>query len=172
MKKFRLFLDKDIEETWLKEMSMKGWAFKNFFLGIYTFEACEPGQYHYQIDLLDNWNGNKYEFSSFMEDSGVEVVAQWYRWVYIRKRASDGPFEMYTDSESKIAQYSRIKNFFFVILLIEIICFGIELMGATQKGDAWMWLLTGLIGILVIALLKVVWKCKWKIEQLKNQGEY
>ncbi|MDF2520653.1 MAG: hypothetical protein K0R84_1281, partial [Clostridia bacterium] len=89
MLKFKMYFDKDVEEIWLKEMSNKGWAFKRFFLGFYTFEACEPGEYNYQIDLLDNWSGEKEDYASFMEQSGVEVISQWYRWVYIRKKASD-----------------------------------------------------------------------------------
>lgn len=102
MTKFRLYYDKDAEESWLNTMSRKGWAFKKFFLGFYSFEECEPGEYNYQIDILNSWNGDKTDFASFMEESGVEVISQWYRWVYIRKKASDGPFEMYTDIESKI----------------------------------------------------------------------
>ena len=72
----------------------------------------EPGEYIYQIDLLDDWMGDKKDFSEFMEDSGVEVVAQWYRWVFLRKRAEEGPFEMYTDIESKIVQYKRMEKYY------------------------------------------------------------
>lgn len=170
MKKFRLFFDKDEEEIWLKEMSVKGWAFKKFFLGVYNFEACEPGEYNYQIDLLNNWNGDKNDFTSFMADSGVEVVSQWYRWVYIRKKSSEGPFEMYTDQESKISQYRRIKKFFFVALIIEIICFFMELNAAIQTKSTMMWAFVVLLGVIVITLLRIFWKCKWKIQQLENEN--
>lgn len=168
MLKFKLYFDKDAEEAWLKEMSIKGWAFKKFFLGFYIFEACEPGEYNYQIDLLDNWKGDKKDFATFMEESGVEVISQWYRWVYIRKKASDGPLEMYTDSESKIAQYNRIKNFFKLGFVIELICFIIEINAAIRIGLSLYWLLTIMIGILGLTFLQMVWKCNWKIEQLKG----
>ena len=105
MLKFKLYYDKDEEENWLKKMCLNGWAFKSFFLGFYTFEKCEPGEYNYQIDLLDSWNGEKSDYKDFMKDAGVEIVSQWWRWVYLKKRASDGPFEMYSDAESKIVQY-------------------------------------------------------------------
>ncbi|MHC1721731.1 MAG: DUF2812 domain-containing protein [Aminipila sp.] len=169
MKKFRLYLDKDEEEKWLNEMSMEGWAFKKFFLGWYTFEASEPGEYYYQIDLLNNWDGNKKDFSCFMEESGVEVISQWYRWVFIRKKSSDGPFEMYTDGESKIAQYTRIKNFFFVGFLIELICLLIEINCAIQANTNTFWGFVLFLGMLVLVFLKMVWKCKWKIQQLKSE---
>lgn len=168
MLRFRLYFDKDEEQVWLKEMCLKGWGFKKFFLGFYTFEECEPGEYNYQIDLLDNWNGDKKNFASFMEESGVEVVGQWYRWVFIRKKASNGPFEMYTDLESKIAQYNRIRNFFTVALLIEIVCFIIIFNVAIKGGSLLVWILTVLIGIIISAFLKILWKCKDKVKELKR----
>lgn len=168
MLKFKLYYDKDAEEDWLKKMSLNGWAFKKFFLGFYTFEPCEPGEYNYQIDLLDNWNGDKDNYSSFMEDVGVEVVGQWWRWVYLKKKTADGPFEMYTDAESKIAQYKRIRNFFKVFFAIEIICFLMELVATINTGHYIGGIFTVLIGLISLALLRIVWKCKLKIEQFKR----
>ncbi|QHI71165.1 DUF2812 domain-containing protein [Aminipila terrae] len=169
MKKFKLYLDKDEEENWLNEMAKRGFAFNNFFLGIYSFEPCKPGEYNYQIDLLDNWHGDKSDFSCFMEDSGVEVVSQWYRWIFIRKKASEGAFQMYTDGESKIAQYTRIRNFFTVALIIEAICFLIELTCAVQNGASFIWTFVALLGLITLTFLRIVWKCNWKIKQLKNE---
>lgn len=167
MIKFRMSLDKDAEQVWLNEMANKGWAFKKFVLGFYTFEASEPGEYQYQIDLLDNWGGNKKDFASFMEESGVEVISQWYRWVFIRKKTADGAFEMYTDTESKIAQYSRIYKFFLVALVLEAICFSVEIWSATQTNSLLFWFFVAFIGLICLAFLRMVWKCKWKIQQLK-----
>lgn len=79
MKKVRFYLDKDEEQVWIQEMANKGWALKSFCLGVYTFEPCEAGEYIYQIDLLDNWNGDKRNFADFMSEMDVEVVSQWYR---------------------------------------------------------------------------------------------
>lgn len=52
MRKYRLYYDKDAEEIWLKDMCQKGWALKKYFLGLYTFEPCTPGEFNYQIDLI------------------------------------------------------------------------------------------------------------------------
>lgn len=169
MLKFKLYYDKDAEEVWLREMSLKGWAFKKFLLGFYTFEPCEPGEYNYQIDLLDNWSGNKSDYASFMVDLGVEVIDQWWRWVYLRKKAADGPFEMYTDAESKINLYRKIANFFKIFLVIEAICFFMELSVTIRTGDFIFGIFTLLLGTISLAILNVVWKCKWKIEQLSNE---
>lgn len=169
MLKFKLYYDKEEEEEWLKKMSLSGWAFKKFYLGFYTFKPCEPGEYNYQIDLLDNWNGNKADYASFMEDAGVEVISQWWRWVYLQKKTEDGPFEMYTDTESKIAQYSKIVKFFKIFLIIEIICFFMELMATFKTGDCIFGIFTVLLAMICLAILKIVWKSKCKIEQLKRE---
>ena len=169
MLKFKLYYDKDEEEDWLKKMSLSGWAFKKFYLGFYTFESCEPGEYNYQIDLLDNWNGNKADYASFMEDAGVEVISQWWRWVYLQKKIEDGPFEMYTDMESKITQYSKIMKFFKIFLAVEIICFLMELIATIKTGEFVFGIFTVLLAIICLAILKIVWKSKWKIEQLKRE---
>jgi len=169
MKKIRLFYDKDAEQDWLNRLSLQGWALDNYFLGVYTFVPCEPGEYIYQIDLLDNWSGDKKDFAAFMEDSGVEVVDQWYRWVFLRKKAADGPFEMYTDAESKISQYNRVINFFRIALIVEVICFFIEINAAIHTGNALLWFFTILLGLIVLAILRIVWKCKWKIEELNRE---
>ena len=169
MKKFRVYFDKDTEQDWIMEMSNQGWAFENFFLGVYTFKPSEPGEYIYQIDLLDDWMGDKKDFSEFMEDSGVEVVAQWYRWVFLRKRAEEGPFEMYTDIESKIVQYKRMEKFFLVILILESIIFLVEFLAAIRTRSMALIIATMLIGLIVMILFHNVLKCKEKIEALQKE---
>lgn len=169
MLKFKLYYDKDAEEEWLKNMCLNGWAFKKFFLGFYIFKKCEPGEFNYQIDLLDNWSGEKKDYSAFMEDAGVKVIGQWWRWVYLQKKASDGPFEMYTDIESKIAQYNKIKNFFQISFVLEAFCFFIELVSAIKTGYFIFGIFTVLLALISLAMLKIVWKCKWKIQQYKHE---
>lgn len=169
MKKFRVYFDKDTEQDWIMEMSNQGWAFENFFLGVYTFKPSEPGEYIYQIDLLDDWMGDKKDFSEFMEDSGVEVVAQWYRWVFLRKRAEEGPFEMYTDIESKIVQYKRMEKFFLVILILESIIFLVEFLAAIRTRSMALIIATMLIGLIVMILFHNVLKCKEKIKALQKE---
>ncbi len=168
MVRFKIYYDKDEEEVWLKQMVAQGWALRKFFMGFYTFEPCTPGEYHYQIDLLDNWNGDKAAYTAFMQDLGVEVIAQWWRWVYLRKKAADGPFEMYTDVESKITLYRKIKQFFQVALVIELSSLVVELAAALRTGSVLFGGFTILLGLISAAMLKVIWKCQWRIEQLEQ----
>jgi len=169
MLKFKLYYDKDAEEDWLNAMTSKGWGFKKFFLGFYTFEPCKPREYNYQIDILDNWQGDKDNYSRFMEDVGVEVVGQWWRWVYLRKKTEDGPFEMYTDIESKITQYSKIKNFFIPFTILELCCFFMEVIAAIMARSYIFGMFAILLGLLSIEMIRIVWKNKVKIMHFKQQ---
>lgn len=168
MKKIRLYYDKDTEQDWLQEMANHGWALKNFCLCTYTFEKCEPGEYIYQIDIVDNMSTDQENFNEFMEEMGIEVVSKWNQWVYFRRKAAEGTFEMYTDVDSKIEQYKRIKKLFITLLGVEILCLLMEINAAVQV-DTWIfWAFSVVIGLVMLACLRMVWKCKWKIEQLQR----
>lgn len=168
--RFRLYYDKDAETIWLNKMCSNGWAFKKFFLGFYFFEKCEPGEYYYQIDLLDRPVDEKDDYVAFMENAKVTVLSQWWKWVFLRKNASDGPFELYTDVESKITHYTKIKNLFQALLIVEIACFLTELFCAITVRSYILGMFTGLLLAISLAILKIVWKCKWKIEQLQSEN--
>ena len=108
MKKFRLYYDKDKEEAFLNEMSAKGYAMKRFFLGFYTFEKSQPGEYTYRVDLIsDKTTEQRNELYDLVQDSGGELVQTWGIWAFFRKK---GNFELYTDPESQIKQFKRIRT--------------------------------------------------------------
>lgn len=168
MVKYRYYLDKDEETDWLNKMCGRGYAMTGFFMGFYRFEPCEHGQYNYQIDLLDSWAGNKEDYAEFMEENGVEVVCQWYRWVILRKNADKGQFRMYTDVESQIEQYQKIKTFFGVALILEVICWMIELFVLAFNRELLPALPLILISVFILIFYQQYCKCKWKIGSLKK----
>lgn len=127
MIKFRLYFDKDAETDWLNEMSAKGWAMESFFMGFYDFEKCEKEQYLYQVDF-NNELGVSREYREFMQEAGIEIVQSWFFWRILRKPASEGPFQLYTDLESRIAYYSKIRVLYKVVAIIEAICVCMETM--------------------------------------------
>ncbi len=43
-----------------------------------------------------------------MEEAGAEHVSSILRWVYFRKKASEGPFDLYSDLDSRIRHYGKI----------------------------------------------------------------
>ena len=112
MIRFKLYYDKDKETVWLNQMASEGWALKSFFAGFYKFEPCRKGEYIYQIDLGDTLYSVSDEYRELMGELGVEIVVLWGYWIILRKRAADGPFELYTDVESKIEHYRKIRRMF------------------------------------------------------------
>ena len=167
MKKFRLYYDPEKELVWLQTLMQQGWALTHFAMGVYTFEPCQPGEYIYQIDILKDVSDFD-NYRAFMEDSGVEVVCRWMRWVYVRKRTEDGPFVLYTDPESLIHHYTTIRRFFLPFAIVETFCAVIELFAAIMTGNAFFSLFVLLLGFIAVVFYRMVWKCDWKIEALKK----
>ncbi len=167
MIQFRLMYDKDKEQNWLNEMVQKGWAMESFFLGFYKFSQCEPNRYIYQVDLLNSWAADHEDYMQFMRESNVEVVSRWFRWVTLRKKAIDGPFELYTDIESRIEQYRRIGKMFTGGAIIEFGCVIAELNAAVSTREPFFIGATVLVFILFIVFVRMVFTCKENIKKLK-----
>lgn len=90
------------EEKWLNEMAAKGCGLVSVGFCKYEFEECEPGEYRYRIELLEN-NPDHPESESyvhFVEDTGAEQVGNFMRWVYFRNKTSEGEFELFSDNTS------------------------------------------------------------------------
>ena len=98
------------EENWLNEMSAKGLQLVNIGFCRYVFEDTEPGSYNYRIELLNNLSSHaeSIAYIRFLEETGVEHIGSYFRWVYFRRKTADGPFNIYSDLQSKITHYRRI----------------------------------------------------------------
>ena len=173
MIRWKFTFDKDDEQDWINEYCQQGWAMAGFFVGVVTFVPCQPGEYIYQIDLLPGagLRADDYEgYVEFMHDTGVEVIQRWGRWVYLRKRAEEGPFEIYTDLDSQIAMYRRIRALFTWLLVIEL-CASVS--GWTNllsfPGSLWARCLVGFYIVFIAVVLRAVGRCSWKIKELERQ---
>lgn len=102
--------DYDKEEKWLNEMAAKGSCLTSVSFCRYVFEDCEPGEYSYRLELLEH-NPNHMEsqqYLAFLEETGVEQIGSIMSWVYLRKKADAGTFELYSDHHSRIKHLNRI----------------------------------------------------------------
>ena len=126
------------EEKWLNEMSAKGLALVDYTWCRYSFEECEPGEYSYQIQLLEHRPNHpeSEQYIRFIEETGAEQVAQYLNWVYFRKKTAEGDFEIFSDVESKLKQCILIKKLLMPIgwlnLVIAIINFGNVIFNAPE----------------------------------------
>lgn len=112
----------DKEEKWLNEMAAKGMALVSVGLCKYIFEDSEPGKYTYKIELLDKmpYRSDSEAYIRFLEETGAEHVGSIFRWIYIRKKTSEGALNLYSDIESRIRYVRRLRIFFISLLCLEL----------------------------------------------------
>ncbi|KGR74819.1 DUF2812 domain-containing protein [Ureibacillus sinduriensis] len=120
--KIRLFFDYEKEEEWVNRMAKKGWNLSSFWLVYYCFEKGEPGEFTYRNEMIGGLGSKKEskEYIDFLQTSGIELVKVVFNWAYFRKKAADGPFELYSDTTSKLAYLNRIFYLFLTVLLINL----------------------------------------------------
>lgn len=119
----KLYVDYQREEIWLNEMSKKGYGLISFSPLTYKFESCEPGKYIYRIELLNHLpsHAESQDYFRFSSELGIEVVDTSFRWVFFKKLASEGPFDIHTDVESKIKHHKSIILLYGLVGLLNII---------------------------------------------------
>ena len=103
--------DFDKEEEWLNSMAQEGWALTKVGFCKYVFERTEPGEYIIRLEMHDYED----DYISFMRDTGAEYVGRVLQWLYFRKKAELGEFELFSDIDSRIA---HLKNIGWTLLLV------------------------------------------------------
>ena len=103
---YRLFAEWsfDKEEEWINSMAQEGWTLKKVGFCKYEFERTEPGEYITRLALHDADE----EYMELMRESGAEYVGRVLQWLYFRKKAELGEFELFSDIDSRIAHLNRI----------------------------------------------------------------
>ena len=121
---YKLFLlwQHEEEEKWLNEMSAKGLQLISAGFCKYIFDEGESGEYIYRLEMLERFPSNyeSIKYIRFIEDTGAEYIGSILKWVYFRKKAADGGFEIYSDIKSKIRHFSRIRTLTAVLLPLNI----------------------------------------------------
>lgn len=172
MIKFRLYYDADRGTAWLNEMAAKGYSMTRFFAGFFTFEPCEPGEYLYQIDFSSKLFSVPEDYREFMEETGVEVIQPWGPWIFLRKKASEGNFQLYSDVDSQIKYYTKIRNMFKIVTLLELICFVIECIcvGQVRPADRPLFIFfVLLIGTFIVVFIRMAFRTNKIIAKLKER---
>ena len=168
MVKFKPLYDKDKETAWVNQMAAEGYALTGFFFGFYKFVKSEPGEYIYQIDFTKGFFHAPRDYREFMEEAGVEIVSAWGPWVFLRKKAEDGPFELYTDAESTYEHYFRIRSTLKAVILVEFICMAMEIIGGIQ-GTAAAWVMALVIGAITLLIINEVNRINGILDELRER---
>jgi len=147
----------DKEEKWLNEMANRGWVLDSVGFAKYTFVESELGEYPVRLEMLENSPASSegQDYIDFVEETGAEYIGNYMRWVYFRKKTVDGPFDLYSDVDSRIRHMDRIVKPLTIIALSNLL---IGIGNLRLSG-------IGLINIACAALLG--YACM-KINQKKN----
>ena len=162
----KAYWDFEKEEAWLNGMSARGMALSDYSWCRYVFTDAPNSRYIYRIELLDNLptHPESLAYLRFLEENGVECVASYLRWVYLRKDAADGPFDIYTDIDSKIKHYQRINLLWSTLMVAEFITGGSNIaigivnlniggrLGSFSYGNLAIGCCVSLLGVLFLLL--------------------
>ncbi len=107
----------DKEERWLNEMAMQGWALCGVGFASYTFEACEPCEYTIRLEMRKHDQA----YLDIMAETGAEYIGRVAAWIYFRKRAEDGDFDLFSDLDSRIEHLGRIAKTLWIIGLTNLL---------------------------------------------------
>lgn len=171
MVKFKMFYDSDKETEWLNRMAEQGWAMTGFFFGFYRFAKCEPGEYIYQVDITEKMFSLSEDYQQFMKEMGVEVVCLWGPWVILRRRAEDGSFKMYTDVESTITHYTKVRKWFSVAGMVEFACLieGIYCAMLQKQGQVMGWVIVFAAAVIMLLLMREVVRLNGILTELNGR---
>lgn len=121
----KAFLDINEEEKWLNEQGERGMMLLSYSNGTYEFEDVSPATFQYKIDIPPySQREKRRDYLDFLEQTGASVVAEYADRVYLRKKASDEPFVLYTDRQDVERQAKRRSSHFYAIGFPQIM-FGI-----------------------------------------------
>lgn len=132
--------DFEKEERWLNEMAMNGWALVEVGWCRYTFERCEPGEYTVRLEMHPAEAG----YREFMEETGAEFIGRLFGWVYFRRKTALGPFDLFSDIDSRIDHLQRIGRMLSVVGFANLLIGAVNVFGPTR---------TGAVNLLCAALL-------------------
>ena len=96
--------DFEKEEEWLNDMTMSGWVLEKVGFATYDFVRCEPGEYIIHLQMFDTDT----DYMQFMNQINAEYIDHFVKWVYFRRKAEYGIFEINSNLDSRIAHLNRI----------------------------------------------------------------
>jgi len=169
----KLYWDFEKEERWLNDMSAQGLNLVHYSWGTYTFETGPAGEWIYRLELLpgDVRDPKSQKYLEFMSEVGVQAVATYMRWVYFRRPAVDGPFEVFSDLDSRVAHYQRILTMFASITAALVPLTVVNVVNMTRSGSSLAFVLPlfAVYLALVATLATQTIRVWWRVRELREQ---
>lgn len=159
------------EEAWLNEMAAKGFGLISTTAFRYEFEDITPGEYIYRMEMLNAAPSlpENQKYIAFLEETDAEMVGTCNQWVYFRKRAECGPFELFSDHDSRVRHLSRIQHLLLLLMPMALIS---GLMNVILFYDSIPNLVCGCVVLLLFAVtLFAFMQISGKKKRLKRERE-
>ncbi len=118
------------EENWLNEMAMNGWLLESVGFCTYHFIRCQPEEYTVRLEMRPYDEA----YIQFMEETGAEFVGRMMMWIYFRKKTADGPFDLFSDIDSRISHLDKIGKMLMLLGAMNLIVGLANSFGAPHMG--------------------------------------
>ena len=105
------------EEQWLNEMALNGWVLDGVGFCRYEFVRSEPGEFMVRLEM----HPYDEDYLRFMHENGIEYIGRMVAWIYFRKKTEDGPFDLFSDIDSRISHLDRIGRMLVIIGLANLL---------------------------------------------------
>ena len=172
--RYVFFPNFDKIEAWINEKSSRGLQLVRIGWG-YQFEIGEVNEYKYRLDVLraSRKSTDSQNYLRFLQDTGIEVIpcnVTWGRLVWLRRKSTNGNFDLYSDIETKIEYYKRLNKMAKTATLFVTAAVLSEWVFKLQLNDWDLATLPYLFGIFVMISLTCTYlDIKVKIRKLKKE---
>ena len=183
--RFYTVADYEKEEAFLNEMSRAGWNLTAVGFCRYIFRRGTPGEYLYKIDMVERTESDevKESYFNFLTDCGIRVVGEFKDWIYLQKRAADGPFDTKNDTYAKLRQVNKVYSFSIrtvcnLLRIFAIIIILLSLVQSMASGNVWLYDMCGgiVLGLSIssVIAMALVWvpiitKLRRKVNKLIDE---
>ena len=119
--KFFTMGEYDKKEKWINRMCSKGYALKTCGICRFVFEPCNPDEYYYSLELLENIPShtvNEDFFNYLMDEWNVEYVCKYRNWFFFRRKKSYGKFSLFNNTKAKVYYFYRVLRFRLLMFLL------------------------------------------------------
>jgi hypothetical protein len=115
-------------------------------------------------------------FIRFLEESGAEHVASYLRWAYFRKKAADGPFEIYSDTASRIKHLERIIGIWLGVGALQLGALALQMRGVAEFMRGHPFRVQNVVAAILLTFTSTLFFIFWrrdrkKLKRLRQQRD-
>lgn len=161
------------EEKWLNDMAAQGKALVRAAFGVYEFEDCQPGEYIIRLQMPDNAPGTEKgnEYIRFVEETGAEHVGSVARWVYFRKKAELGTFELMGDNATRIKHLRGIMLMLLPLMLLNLFNTINSLSSGIARSRTFQLVLAGACAAVTLLLAYALFRLNAEKKRLEKDAQ-